>query len=208
MAPGKELERRPGAEVGTGRPFIENVIIENAQLIFRNFKGREGMYNREGDRNFCVILSAERAAQLEEIGWNVKYLKPREEGDEPTPYIQVSVGYKIRPPRVSLITSRGKADLGEDEIEAVDYVDIEYADVIFRPYQYSVSGRSGIKAYLKTLFVKIQEDYLELKYSEVPDILPMDGEGLELEIMGGGKPDEGEEDYSDMDIVDAELVEE
>ncbi len=191
----------------SNRPRIENVLIENAKLIFRNFKGRESQFNREGDRNFCVILEPEMAEHLESIGWNVRTLKPMDEVDEPTPYLQVSVGYKIRPPHVSLITSRGRADLGEDEVEALDYVDIEFADVIIRPYEWSVNGRAGIKAYLKTLYVKILEDYLELKYSDLPEIA-VGEESLEVEVLGGVDRLDDEQGMDDADIVDAELVDE
>jgi hypothetical protein len=35
-----------------------------------------------------------------------------------------------------------------------------------RPYAWDVNGKTGVKAYLKTLFVTIDEDALELKYGQ------------------------------------------
>lgn len=147
------------------------VIIEGARIIFRNFAGKETMYNSEGDRNFCVLLEPDAARAMAQDGWNVKTLKPRDGSDEePQPYIQVSVGYRHRPPRVVMVTSKGRTDLTEAELEVLDWVDIANVDLIIRPYTWNVGGRGGIKAYLKSFFVTIEEDYLELKYSDVPDL--------------------------------------
>lgn len=142
----------------------KNVTIEDVTIAFRNFAGKEDVYNREGDRNFAIILDADLAAKMERDGWNIKYLKAREEGDEPQPYIQVAVSYKNRPPKIALVTSRGISYLGEDQVEMLDWVDIETADVTLNPYEWVVNGKSGVKAYLQTLYLKILEDYLQMKW--------------------------------------------
>lgn len=143
---------------------LSPVLIEDAELIYRNFSGREGPYNLPGSRNFCVVLDPVIADQLVADGWNVRLTKVQEEGDDGRPYLPVQIGYKIRPPRVVLITSRGRTTLDESMIEILDWVDIRTADLIANPSHWDVGGKSGIKAYLKTLFVTIEEDYLEQKY--------------------------------------------
>lgn len=146
----------------------DNLIVEDATIMFRNFAGREQQFNNEGDRNFCLFLDPKLADKLRKEGWNVKELRPREEGDEPQAYIQVAVNYKKgRPPRVVLISSQGRVDLGADEVEILDYADIKQIDVILNPYSWEVSGNKGIKAYLKSAFVTINEDELELKYAGI-----------------------------------------
>jgi hypothetical protein len=147
-----------------------NLTIEDARIIFRNFAGREGKYNREGDRNFCILLDAETAEQLDRDGWNVKALRSREEGDPDQPYLQVSVGFKNRPPLIVLVTRRGRTTLGEDEIEVVDWIDIRSVDLIIRPYKWEVSGKTGIKAYLKSLYVIVEEDELAIKYEDLEQL--------------------------------------
>lgn len=148
----------------------KNVTLEDVTIAFRNFTGKEDLYNREGDRNFAIILDPDAAATLERDGWNVKFLKARDEGDEPQPYIQVKVSYKNRPPKIAMVTSgmgNGKGRityLTEDEVEMLDWVDIDTADVTLNPYEWAVNGRTGVSAYLQTLYIKIEEDYLQLKW--------------------------------------------
>lgn len=146
-----------------------NVMLEDMRIIFRNFSGKEGPYNRAGDRNFAVVLDQETAAKMYDDSWNIKVLKAREEGDPETPYLPVAVSYKGRPPRIVMVTSRGRTTLTEDEVEMLDWVDIRKADLIVRPYDWTVSGKSGTKAYLQSIFVTIEEDALELKYADMQD---------------------------------------
>lgn len=146
-----------------------SLIVEDARIIFRNFAGKEGMYNREGDRNFCLLLDEDLALQMERDGWNIKALKAREEGDPDQPYVQVSVGFKGRPPKIVMITSRGRTDLGEEECEILDWVEIRTVDLIIRPYEWTINGKTGIKAYLKSIFVTVEEDELDIKYAHIPD---------------------------------------
>ena len=144
------------------------VLMEGVTLAFRNFAGKEGKYNREGDRNFAVFLDDAAGQALLEDGWNVKTLNLRddaEEGETPQMYLPVAVGYKGKPPKITMITSGGRTMLGEDEVEILDWADIQNVDLIVRPYAYDVNGRTGIKAYLKTMFITIEEDDLELKYN-------------------------------------------
>ena len=140
-------------------------MVEDARIMFRNFSGKEGQYNREGDRNFAVVIPDEIADQMVLDGWNVRQLDPREEGDDPTPYVQVSVNFNNRPPRVVLLTSTTRTQLDESSIEILDWADFKTVDLIARGYEWSVNGKSGTKAYLQSLFVTIEEDALERKYA-------------------------------------------
>lgn len=147
---------------------LGDIVIEDARLLFRNFAGDEKPFNEAGKRNFCIILPPDKAQQMEADGWNVKELKARDEGDEPEKYIQVTVNYsKGRPPRCVMLTSRGRQDLGADEVGVFDWADIKTADVVLNPYPWEVSGKKGVKAYLKSIFVTLNEDPLTLKYADV-----------------------------------------
>lgn len=144
-------------------------MVEDARLVFRNFSGKEGQFNREGDRNFAVILDDAAAEIMMKDGWNVKYLVSREAGEEDTPYIQVAVGFKNKPPRIVMITSTARTNLTEDSVDVLDWADIRTCDLIARAYEWTVNDKSGIKAYLQSMFITIEEDALERKYAAIED---------------------------------------
>lgn len=143
----------------------KNLTLEDVTIAFRNFEGKEGPYNSAGTRNFAVFLEADVAERMVADGWNVKQLKPRDDEEDGQPYITVAVSYKNRPPKIGLVTSKSLTYLGEEEVEMLDWVDIETADVTLNPYEWVVNGKTGVKAYLSSLFVKIYEDYLQLKWT-------------------------------------------
>lgn len=150
----------------------EELVFENTRIMFRNFSGEEGRYNRQGDRNFCVPIEDEDlAAKLIEDGWNVRILRPRDENDSPLHYIQVSVSYKTGAPRVFLVNGTSKTPLDDSTISILDDVEIESCDIIIRPYNWKIESRgnidSGVKAYLKTMYVVVKPDPFSSKYDDM-----------------------------------------
>lgn len=69
-----------------------------------------------------------------------------------------------------MLTMRGdtpvRTTLPEELIELYHSANLSSCDIIPpNPYQWAVSGKTGVKAYAKTIFAKVQQDELEKRYA-------------------------------------------
>lgn len=150
------------------------VQVDDARIIYRNFSGREGTYNKAGDRSFCLIIDDQEIAnQLIEEGFNVKIKESREEGGDPFMYLQVKVKYhpkgsefeRLNPTAV-LISGRNRIALDAESINILDGIDISRIDMDISGSNYNVLGREGKSAYLKKIYVTQEEDRFATRYAE------------------------------------------
>lgn len=147
----------------------KNVLnLEGVSIGFRNFAGAEGRYNKQGDRNFVVFLDDAKAKELLSKGWNVKFPKENDdidpEEDTRHPYLPVSLNFNGFPPKVVVIADGNASKLDESEVDMLDYADILDVDIVLNPYNWSVNGSTGIKAYCKAIYVTIDTDAFDAKY--------------------------------------------
>ena len=128
--------------------------IDDARIIYRNFTGRGDKFNREGDRNFAVVIpDQDTANELVEKGWNVKIKPPRGEGDEPFMFLPVKVKFNERGPIIYLKTNRVQNRLDEESVTCLDNIDILSVDLDVRPFDWDVNGKTGRTAYLQAMKV-------------------------------------------------------
>lgn len=148
--------------------FRGNILeIEDARIIYRNFAGAPSKFNREGDRNFAVIIPNEEIKdQLVEEGWNVKIKPPREDFDEPFMFMPVKVVFNNRGPAAYVRSGDSVTRLNEETIDMLDEIDISSVDMDIRPYDWEVNGRTGRSAYLQAINVTQNVDRFGARYSE------------------------------------------
>ena len=141
------------------------VTLNNVGIIFPNFAGRSDQYNKTGIRNFSVTISNDTAEAMLADGFNVKFPKPNPEIDPdddrrlPTLNITVSKDHDIIPYgiRIFLVDGENEQRVDNTNLDMLDGLDIDYANVKFSVYDWSVNGTSGRKPYLQSLQIFLKD---------------------------------------------------
>ena len=141
--------------------------IDDARIIYRNFSGIGSKYNREGERNFAVVIPDQEIADaLINEGWNVKIKPPREENDSPFMFLPVKINFNDRGPNAYLMTGKRMNRLDEESIRCLDDIDILSVDMDIRPYDWEINGKIGRTAYLQSIKVTQEVDRFAEQYSD------------------------------------------
>ena len=147
--------------------------IDDARLIWRNFAGKASTYNREGDKNFALVIPDPEIAEALQndlnkfgVGWNVKAKPPREEGEAPLMYLPVKVKFNERGPRVFLVSGENRRQLDEVTIACLDSIDIAHCDLDIRPYDDEGTYGPFRAAYLHAMEVVQDVDRFSARYAE------------------------------------------
>ena len=147
---------------------VNNINIEGATIIWKNFSGERDKFN-PGKRGFSVVIDdSVMADELKQEGWNIKE-RPLQEGADPSEQ-EWTLPVKLnmnRYTQVWLIVGNHKTLLNEDSIAQLDVVDIVNCDISIRPYEWEMSGRTGITAYVDSMYVTIRENKFAEKYADL-----------------------------------------
>ena len=140
--------------------------IDDARIVYRNFKGEGSKFNRAGDRNFSVVIENEEIAnELVKEGWNVKVKPPRDDEDTPFITLPVKIKFNDRGPIVYLRSGDNMVKLDEESIDCIDDMDIISVDMDIRPYDWEVNGKTGRTAYLQSICVTQEIDRFAARYA-------------------------------------------
>mgnify|MGYP004561987329 FL=1 len=145
---------------------MNNLKIENAHIIYKNFAGNRDQYH-PGKRTFSIELDEDEANALAADGWNVRRKPTKSDPDVIINTIPVELRFDIFPPKIVMIGESSKriSYLDESTVGQLDAAAIKNVDLMIRPREWSTAGKSGVKAYLKTAYITIEEDDLDLKYA-------------------------------------------
>lgn len=142
--------------------------IDDARIIFKNFEGRGDKFNREGDRNFSLLIEdPDTADAMIKEGWNVRIKPARDEDEPPFMRLPIKVKFSDYGPNVYLITGDRRNELDEESIGCLDNIDIESVDMDIRPYDWEVNGKTGRTAYLQSMQVVQCIDRFAAKYADM-----------------------------------------
>ena len=139
--------------------------IDDARIIFKNFEGRGDKFNREGDRNFSLLIEDPNTADaMKKQGWNVKIKEGRDPDEGPFMRLPVKVKFTEYGPTVYLNSAGNVVKLNEESIGCLDNIEIETVNLDIRPYDWEVNGKTGRTAYLQSMEVVQRIDRFAAKY--------------------------------------------
>lgn len=148
------------------------LTIEDAEFVYKtNFEGRAERYNAAGNRYFNVAVPPEMAEALAADGWNIKWTKAGQNHPNPDEhvaqaYVEVTVGYKFRPPKVLMVRDGRATPITESTISLLDSTEFSSVDIVIRARRWQGDdGSSGYKAWLKTFVGIVDMDDLDRKYA-------------------------------------------
>lgn len=146
--------------------------IDDARICFRNFRGEAHKYNKEGDRNFALIIPDDDIVgalqhDTNQYGacWNVKIKPPKEDGGTPFIYLPVKVKFNDNSPKIYLESGKNRVRLDEESVSTLDEIDILSVDLDIRPYDSEVNGRPFRSAYLQSMVVRQNLDRFEARFA-------------------------------------------
>lgn len=152
--------------------------VESPEIFMVNFAGRVTDNNPKGHRQFAwKIPTPEMAEAMKEEGWAVWYTKESERYGEPAPCITVEMRWHNTKelehlnPKIYRCTRKHPTGvlLTEDLVPDLERDEIQDIVLWINPSHWTVNGKSGIKAYVDSMWVKVEDNDPTDKFWHYPD---------------------------------------
>ncbi len=147
--------------------------ISNAEVIFKNFAGRESDYNAAGSRNFGIKLDKEQAEVLASDGWKVKSYSSKDDPTDITYWMPVTVRYDRKPPRIYMRPGENGpwSLLDESTVSLLDDAEIEKFDIaVTASYWERANGDNGFKTYAYEVYATLRLTSFAMEYGIYGDM--------------------------------------
>lgn len=156
-------------------PRVNNINIVDGVIAYSNFSGRINECNENGNRTVTFVIPDDIAQDLINDGWNIRLQLPKNDDENPRYLLEVTMSFRTkdgRPkdPKVFIVREDNSiVHMTEETIGTLDGKDIISADAVIGPWYWERNGRSGIKAYINSLYLKIKENPIDAKYRPMID---------------------------------------
>ena len=131
------------------------IEISNAKILWKNFTGELGFYNKEGGRNFCLVLSDDASVNFfKQNGYSVAVKPSGVEVGEFIRYLKVKLKFNNRKPAIILKSNNKTIRVDENLVSVLDSIKIKSVDMGIKPYHWELpNGEHGQIAYLSNMTV-------------------------------------------------------
>lgn len=157
-------------------PRVDNLNIEGGEIAYSNFAGRISDYNENGNRTVTFVIHNDIAKKLIEDGWRVRRQEFPNDPDRPPRYLlEATMTFRTkdgRPkdPKIFIVRDDNSfVHVTEETVGTLDAADIISADAVIGPWYWERNGKSGIKAYINSLYIKVKENPIDAKYRPMID---------------------------------------
>ena len=158
-------------------PRIPDINITEGQIAYSNFSGNPTQYNPEGGkRSVTFVIPNEIADDLKAEGWPVR----EQNFDDGTSRYLLDAAFLFRTrngqprdPKIFIVRDKKLIHVTEDTADALDRADIVSVDAVIAASYWEYAGRSGIKAYINSMYLTIKENPIDAKYRKMMEEEPL-----------------------------------
>lgn len=131
------------------------IEISSAKILWKNFTGELGFYNKEGSRNFCLLLSDDASVNFfKQNGYSVAVKPSGVEVGEFIRYLKVKLKFNDGEPTIILKSNNKTIRVDENLVSVLDSIKIKSVDMSIKPYHWELpNGENGQIAYLSNMTV-------------------------------------------------------
>lgn len=150
---------------------IPDINITEGQIAYSNFSGAPTQYKPEGgERSVTFVIPDNIAEDLANEGWKIR-LQEFDDGTSryllDTTFLFRTRNGQPRDPKIFIVRDKKLIHVTEETVDSLDHADIVSVDAVISPSYWEWAGKSGIKAYINSMYITIKENPIDAKYRKM-----------------------------------------